>query len=564
MKGNVRGKRTSHGIGDKILRGRFEILRVIHTKGMSNVYEVIDSNLGKHWCIKEIRKSEAGRNDIEYRSLIAEAYVMKELSHANIPTIVDIVSEEDSVYIQMEYVEGVSIQQTLNMRGKLDQSIAISFARQICSVVIYLHTRDIPIFYGDMKPDNVMVHSDGTIKLVDFGASVILTEDNKIITEPIGTKGYAPPEQRKKGIPYDLRSDIYAIGMTLYYMLTGLNPGKKEIAEKIKTMPLREYDLNISVGLDRIVTKAIKEDVNERYQTVEEFLYDLQNIDKLDSKYNRKLRNKVSTVFALFILSIVMVIGSFIPRMLDSNRVEAEYTRLVKLGEQNSDYDIYLQAINMFPERMDPYLGLIEEIKQDGIFSKEEEKDILGYLSPVIADKEVKVEGDYNRVAFELAKLYWFYYEGGSEKGQIASVKWFEDAKNGGYLAEESDTYYQMGSFKRDIAKSIAESEDRGMYKVFFDNLVKATEFKNGDVITLQLNSMIADCISIYAYNLKVDGIPKKDVDYQINRLESYITEYKPDEDSKTYETYESLINSLNGLQNKVNIVYGDNVGGVE
>ena len=186
---------------------------------------------------------------------------MKQLSHTSIPRIVTIEEEDDSIFIVMDFVDGMSVKGWLMKKGSVEQSVAIAWMKQVCGVMIYLHTRKNPIIYRDMKPDNIMIQNDGNIKVLDFGISEIITPDNKVIKEALGTKGFAAPEQKKRGLPYDLRSDIYAIGRTMYYMLSGINPSVIEGELK----PLRQINQSISVGIERIVNKCMQENPDDRY-----------------------------------------------------------------------------------------------------------------------------------------------------------------------------------------------------------------------------------------------------------------------------------------------------------
>ena len=159
-------KRSSKAIGDSILNGRYKIRKILHTGGMSSVYEVTDSQLGTIWCLKEIDKANAGRNKIEYRSLLKEARIMRGLNHPSIPRIVTIEEEDNYIFIVMDYVQGKSIKDILDSKKVLSQSQAISIMSQVAKVLMYLHSLSNPILYRDMKPSNIMLLKDGTIILV--------------------------------------------------------------------------------------------------------------------------------------------------------------------------------------------------------------------------------------------------------------------------------------------------------------------------------------------------------------------------------------------------------------
>ena len=150
-------------IGQTILNGRYKVLSVIASKGMSAVYKVEDSSLHKKWCLKEIKKSNAGRGNVEYEALIQEANIMKTLDHVGIPRITTIEEEGDSLFIVMDYVDGMSMKSWLTQKGKINQDVVLLWMRQIVQTMMYLHNRKNPIFYRDMKPDNIMIQTDGNL-----------------------------------------------------------------------------------------------------------------------------------------------------------------------------------------------------------------------------------------------------------------------------------------------------------------------------------------------------------------------------------------------------------------
>lgn len=537
--------------GDKILQGRYEVLKVIHTSGMSNVYLVMDSNLNKQWCLKEIRKSESGRDKIEYEALIQEASIMKGLNHPNIPRITTIEEEGDSIFIIMDYIDGISLKSYVIKNGRLNQDLVVNWMTQITQVMSYLHNRRNPILYRDMKPENIMVRSNGDISLIDFGISVVIKEPGQLISKSLGTKGYAPDEMRKGKI-CDLRSDIYAMGKTMYFMLSGINPAQ---VPKDKLRPIRELSPGLSTGVELIVNKCTQEDVNKRYQSCEELLYDLQNFRLYDSKHIRGVKLKVGVTFGMFILGLSLIGGSFIPKKMYENKQNVEYNNLVMAAEQSGKPEDFEKVFDLRSNTsISIYKEYVDSLKVDGVFSTDEESRLMNYINPNL--DLLKESSDYGSLAYEIGKLYWFYYEGSTDnEGIIASVKWFKDAKDTNYQAEVSDVYYQLGLFNRDILSSIAESEDSGMYANYWSNLIKAKGVDTGDIITLQLNLCIARCIESYGYNLKSEGISKEDVLKQISELNKFISDYSPNTDVSR-EKYNKLESCLTGLSEKVNSLY--------
>lgn len=295
-------------IGQAVLNGRYKVLKIIASKGMSAVYLVEDSSLHKKWCLKEIKKSNSGRDNVEYEALIQEANIMKTLDHVGIPRITTIEEEGDSLFIVMDYVDGVSMKSWLVEKGKISQDITLLWMRQIVQTMMYLHNRRNPIFYRDMKPDNVMIQTDGNLKLIDFGISMVLQGKDDVILKALGTKGYAAPEQSKRGLKCDLRSDIYAMGKTMYFMLTGINPSQ---VDKKDMKRVREVDPTIDEEVEAIVEKCCQENPNKRYQSCEDLLYDLQNCKAVNRSKKRQMRKRVVLTFVLGLASIPMIYGYY-------------------------------------------------------------------------------------------------------------------------------------------------------------------------------------------------------------------------------------------------------------
>ncbi len=546
--------RETLNVGDKVLNSRYEVLKVIHAKGMSAVYLVQDCNLNKQWCLKEIRKSSAGKNNVEYDALIQEANIMKGLNHPSIPRITTIEEEGDSVFIIMDYVDGMSIKSWLNKKGKISQDVAVVWLKQITQVLIYLHNRKYPIFYRDMKPDNVMIQGDGNIKVLDFGISVVIKTEGQVIEKALGTRGYAAPEQSKKGMVCDLRSDIYALGKTMYYMLTGINPSQ---VPKEKLKPIREIDSSISPGLELVVNKCVREDPNERYQSCEELLYDLQVYKTLDVSRRKKMKSKVVLVMALMGVSIALMAGSFVPLFMYNHEQVEYYNQALIAAEQSGRVSDYLDVLEINSEGIEPYFGLINAIKTDGVFSKDEEKELLGYMNPKLS--LLKEDPRYGELAYNMGKLYWFYYDNESNEGILTSVKWFDDSVKADYEAKLSNVYYQLGSFERNIAVSITEASDGGMYKVYWNNLRLAREEDTGELILLQLNKAIANCISSYTYSLYRDGISYEEIQGEVEQLKTFLSSYKPSIE-KAQSMYSSLKETVDSLDVKIRAIYGEGV----
>ena len=556
-KGSIR-KRTCLTNGVRVVNGRFEVLKCIHSKGMANVYIVQDLNLGKQWCLKEIRKSQAGKKDVEYISLLQEANILRTLSHERIPRITEIEDEGDSLFVIMDFLDGTTLRDFVESKGKIPEEMAVKWMLQIVQTMGYLHSEKHnkkPIFYRDMKPDNIMIRPNGAVNIFDFGISIRVENKNQKPDYTLGTPGYVAPEQKKRDLPVDLRSDIYAMGRTFYFMLTGVDP-RVYLDKPLKS--ISDWSPEISLALTKIVERCMSEDPEDRYQDCEELQYALENYQFSDEKYKTSAKRKVAITLITALVGTGLAISSIIPFSMNKVQEEDEYTRLYLVAQQSGKLGDYERVLDMNPLNLEPYLGYIDALKSDGIFSRDEESILLNKINPNLID--LKADPDYGRVAYEIGRLYWFYYEDDTEDdGKILAIKWFEDAIAVHCNEKESEIYRNIGIFRRDIAKSIKDATDDGMYKDYWDNLLLSQESTNNDLVTIQTYISISECIATYSYNLKKDGVKYEDIMSEIGVLQYFTDNYNPEE--ATLDTmkdlYIELSNSVSGLEKRVNTVYG-------
>lgn len=173
------------------------------------VYLVMDTHLNKNWALKEVRKDGIKDYEVVKQGLIVETNMLKKLSHHSLPRIVDIIDQEGVFYVVMDFIEGQPLSEVLLEYGAQPQDIVVEWAKQLCDVLNYLHTRNPPIIYRDMKPANVMLKPEGNITLIDFGIAREFKEQNLADTTCLGTRGYAAPEQFGGRGQTDARTDIF-------------------------------------------------------------------------------------------------------------------------------------------------------------------------------------------------------------------------------------------------------------------------------------------------------------------------------------------------------------------
>lgn len=245
-----------------LLGGKYKILSEIGHGGMSVVYMALNEKANKTWAVKEIRKDGKMDYNTVTQGLVAEIETLKKLNHPNIPSVIDIIDDEDTYIVVMDYIEGNSLDKALEEHGAQPQEYVIKWAKQLCDALGYLHSLNPPIIYRDMKPANIMLKPDGNITLIDFGTAK--TYDFAVgETTGIGTVGYAAPEQYiGSGLGRtDARTDIYCLGITLYHLLTGIDPCRNVISNR----SIRAVNPNLSPGLDEIIIKCTEMQPDDRY-----------------------------------------------------------------------------------------------------------------------------------------------------------------------------------------------------------------------------------------------------------------------------------------------------------
>ncbi|MDB5108045.1 MAG: putative protein kinase [Candidatus Binatus sp.] len=251
-----------------VLQNRYVVERLLGGGGMGMVYLARDQRLANRPCaIKEMVDHFIDQQQrIEANEYFArEADTLAQLKHQAIPAITDRFEIQNRHYLVMEYVEGRNLEEELAARGEpLPEGLVIDIARQLCDVLAYLHGLVPPIIYRDMKPSNVMLNPNGRVVLVDFGIARLFKAARK--GTMIGTLGFAPPEQYQGNV--DPRSDIYSLGATLHYVLTGRDPEK---FPPFSFPPVRDLRPSVSNNVAGAIDAALAYDVNNRPPNVQAF-----------------------------------------------------------------------------------------------------------------------------------------------------------------------------------------------------------------------------------------------------------------------------------------------------
>ena len=246
----------------------YAIRALLGTGGTAKVFLAERISDGMRHAIKEIPVGKAQR-----AGMLAELRLLEKLYHPALPHLWSAWEENGFIYVAMDYVEGISMDAFLRKQGAVPQELAVDWAKQLCKALVYLHGFQPPVIYRDLKPANVILQKDGRLKLVDFGA-IWQKERGKRKGPALGTPGYAAPEQYGKHPRSDARTDVYGLGMTLYYALTGHDPAKPP--HQIRR--IREWNPQLSPKLERIVRKCTRRNPWRRYQSCASLLRDLERL----------------------------------------------------------------------------------------------------------------------------------------------------------------------------------------------------------------------------------------------------------------------------------------------
>lgn len=651
-------------VNDLVL-GKYRIIKVVsgeglEKSGMSNLYKAQDKDLGTYWAIKEIMRNSDGTISLQQASLVKEAQIMRKLQHISIPRIVSIEYLPDRIIIVMDWADGRSVGEWIRSSGAMPMQRGINIVKTVCSVLGYLHSRQPTIFYRDMKPENIMFDpSSKKVMLLDFGISVEV-DPTQPIPDSVGTKGYydkysikPTSSEIKAGVGpryFDLRSDIYSLGWTMFEIFTGVHPlnyvaskqkrvldailvpiqnripldevsktklsktlrkplevlvktgdvknfipkvvkavnslvdsfahgmsaedgtiitpdeetlkGYRQslkglekevysVVESLKgtyevTRDVREYAKNIPQSLADVIIKATEPELEDRFQSIEELQLALEDLDKVEMGYNKTLRKRVNRVVTLGVVGVGLCLASIAPYMSYEQGLKNQYQVLVANASKSGEFSDYLKVIEYSPKEIDPYFGIIDAIKQDGVFTKEEETQFLDLLNPSLSLLEKSPR--FKELAFEVGRLYWLYYNDSSSQ-EIAS-RWFKDAK--GY-SDLADVYASIGSFPTEVVKAANEGTDAGMYKKQWSLLDSVSG--QSELVALHIAKARVELVNNYPYRLKADGVSKDEILSKLNEITSLIQKSQ-EREGRQADVAKELSSSLEKAKKVVEVTY--------
>lgn len=549
-----------------LIDGKYKILNKIGQGSMGVVYLAMNERANKPWAIKEVRRDGVKDFELVKQGLIVEANILKRLRHPRLPSIVDVIENEDTFLIVMDYIEGNTLEKVLEEYGALPQENVIQWAKQLCDVLGYLHSRNPPIIHRDIKPKNIMLKPDGDIMLFDFGTAREFKEKNVKDTVCLGTIGYAAPEQFGGQGQTDARTDIYGLGATLYHLVTGRSPAEPPY----EIRPIREINPTLSSGFERIILKCTQRDPAARYQSCAELMYALEHYEEMDDYYKKGQKKKLFLFFAAAIMTIAFSAVSVFGYVSAEQKLGEDYDMILteSSGANLSAVEkenLLLQAMSVLPGDSRAYLQLIDLFLSgdDSVFTKEEAavitqikagldqtdgQGISSTIYPLDTLKSQNPEG-YAEVSYQIGLAYWYDYEVVSER-RSSAVEWFSNAIEKYPIAQ---TFVDIGECHQDIRKFSGQQRTEDMYSAYgelwgkLNQLFKNTyDIEDNDTKILVWNE-IADTISDQAgYFISVTSAEE---------MQSLLDEIKKEaEDLQSTTKYQDVKRIINELLQKIDL----------
>lgn len=468
----------------KVIEGKYEFIQQLGTGGMGSVYLVKDLKLGTFWAVKAIEKTKDAK---ENKNLLAEFDVLKKLDNPALTRITDISEDDENMYIIMDFVDGRSLSNIIKDVGSFSEEDVVNYSLQLCDVLIYLHSQvPNPIIHKDIKSGNIMLNKEGRIKLIDFG---IAKEANNKWDDSLllGTAGYVSPEIINDVRNISPQSDIYALGATLFNLLTGIRLDKTSYPLSL----LRNINEKFSEGMEYIVAKATHPDLKVRYQNVGELQKDILNIGKIGKEYENKVKirkRNIGILLGTFIISLLITISGWSGYSKDLKKNFDNYINRGIEARNNMDYN---QALKEFEEAQ----GYLENEKE-GYYEIAKTYLVMGsndecirYLNNLVGNKSSLSKDEYINYLLGKAYLYKVNYK--------KSYEYFSK------ISDESkvdDDFYHLKEISKQFSKPDEINKEKFKVALLeFEKFIEANESDKAYAVVSYL--ALAD---IYTYGADV------------------------------------------------------------
>lgn len=465
-------------IGHPELDERYEVLKLVDTGGTSQVYLASDRRLNSQWAIKKTRKKSRA-----LETTMTEVNTLKNLNHPSLPRILDIREDDDYLYTVMDFVQGENLRTILRADGPQDEDSVAKWGMELCDVMSYLHKNR--IIYRDTKPSNIILTPEGSIKLIDFGIARKYNPEKSEDTTSLGTEGYAAPEQYEGKGQTDARTDVFGIGVTLFQLLTDINPA----TYGENTFSIRLANPNLSSGLDRIILKCTNRTMDKRYQTTEELKDALSKYHYFDNENLKRERMRKRSAATFFVLSGICVLLSAFFFFMNSRQTDNRYSSL--LAETQNQEKIE-EAISIKPSEPEGYITLLNSYGDE--FSQEE----LSEFSHVYAEHQTEIR-DKDEISMMVGeKILSSYQEESLRSKLLMSEPYFSEVSENYEKFPAANAYVSMASFYKNyimqgdgsLVKEASKKEYETLLKKMTKIINSVSEYKG----TEQKNLLLTSC----------------------------------------------------------------------
>lgn len=534
----LKGGREELKSGD-LLAGKYRIIRELGRGGEGTVY------LTRHVLTDAVRAVKVSRQNREGRS-IHELNMLKRVHHDSLPRIIDVFQEDGVICLVMEYVEGKALSEYAN--SEVNEQFFFSVAEQLLETLEYLHTDHMPMLHLDVKPSNILIHSDGRLTLLDLGAAMPVRADGNQIQGCFGTPGYAAPEQFDRQGKADERTDLYSFGATMFFLLTGRKYGKQDgkqsdqnqmeaggngrIFQIISRFRNFEQSFGWKGRVKKLLMKCMEKDQEKRPDNAAAVRKRLLWIRK-QREFEKSFRQMGIAVLLLAgVLTLAWRETGETTEEGSSRR--QKYEKLLgqaELAGFAQAASLYRQAILLCPGEICPYQKLVERINTDYVFSLEEEQVLQSVMDAAIPLEEESIfeqvertSDEFGKFAYDLGIAYWYFYEGSG--GRTAAAGWFAKAVHSANPEEEqsgwvreAEIYERIGSYYEKLGKQDITGEEAADSAVYWKDLSQLCQIKTetvqGEEVEIVRKNLMEERLNLLIFEsarLREAGIKRKEL----------------------------------------------------
>lgn len=546
-----------------MIKEKYRIVRQLGSGGEGTVYLV------QHRLTEQLRAAKVLSHTSGSRRF-QELNAMKRLEHPGLPQIYDVLEENDQIWLIMEYVKGRCIHEI--PPEECSQTQFFSIASQLAAILVYLHSRPMPVFHLDIKPSNLLLKEDGTLVLIDFGAAMrkTVSQDQNVRRqhEIFGTPGFAAPEQfTGKGI--DGRSDLYGAGAVLYYYLFRRAPETGAAEWKIQKPPYLLHRKISSRAIFAILKRCLQTEAADRFPDARSFQ---KAVNAAKRRYER-WKNAASLSAALLFLggatflAVYQWKGSQLEQQGADVQQQEEKRRQTYQGllEQAGKLGFgqaalcFQEASSMADGDLQWICQLLDRITEDCIFTVEEETVLKQLLFQVeeggstTALELLSETPEFGELGYRIGLAYWHYYEAAG--GKSAAAEWFALAVKTGKKSDdaEQESWYQqtliyakIGSYYEKLGKKDENGIQLGSIVTYWEDLQALWTMESRKDQSLAIQKQLAEellsCLIFHAAELKAGGISRENQERIRKEIDAFQSQYPSVELTDSCKSAEAAI----------------------